>query len=54
MRAGSISTAAGVETTPFQAWELKSLGNWRSDAYQKYIRNVDLHKINYAKRLTQI
>jgi hypothetical protein len=53
LRAGAISTAASVQSAPFQAWELKSLGNWQSDTYQRYIRNVDQHKINYSKRLTQ-
>lgn len=53
LRAGSVSTAASVEDTPFQAWELKSLGNWRSDTYQSYIRNIDMHKIKFAQRLTK-
>ena len=52
-RAGATSTAASVQSRPFQAWELKALGNWRSDTYVRYIRNVKAHKLQFAQRLTE-
>ncbi len=52
LRAGAISTAASIKSRPFQTWEMKSLGHWHSDTYQRYIRNIDLHKIKFAKCLT--
>lgn len=53
LRAGVASTAASVKTRPFQDWELKAIGNWKSDTYQRYIRDVEMHTIEFSERLTQ-
>ena len=54
LRAGVTSSAACASATPFQAWELKSLGHWKSDSYQRYIRNVDAHRLYFAQRIAHL
>ena len=48
LRAGVASSAAELG---FQDWEIKLLGNWSSDCYRRYIRQVDVHALGFARRL---
>ena len=51
LRAGATTTAATL-SQPFQDWELQVLGNWRSDTYKRYVRNIDTHTVKFSQRLT--
>ena len=48
LRAGVASEAAA---RGFKEWELKSLGNWSSNAYMGYVRDKDNLYAGFAKRL---
>ena len=50
LRAGAASTAAEAG---FKDWEVQNLGGWRSNVYQSYIRDIRIHKAQFAKRLAQ-
>ena len=47
-RAGGATDAARVG---FLDWEVKMLGRWASDAYQRYIRTPEQFLIGFSKRL---
>ena len=51
LRAGATTTAATL-AKPFQDWELQVLGNWSSDTYKRYVRNLDAHTVKFSQRLT--
>ena len=42
----TIATTAGL-----RVWEIKSLGHWKSNTYQTYIREITDMKANYAKSM---
>jgi hypothetical protein len=50
LRAGACTTAACLDQ-PFQEWELQVLGNWKSDTYKRYIRNIQNHTVKFSQRL---
>ncbi len=52
IRAGSVSSAGQVKgPTSFQAWELRKLGNWSSQAYQSYLCNTAVHQLGFSQRI---
>lgn len=50
LRSGATTSAAAAG---FQDWELGTLGNWKSDTYKRYIRNVEIHTLNFSQRLSK-
>ena len=48
LRAGVASSAAEAG---FKDWEVQELGGWQSKVYQSYIRDIRLHRAQFAKRL---
>ena len=48
-RSGSATSAAGAGMSD---WEIKLLGRWSSNAYQRYIRTSPTFLISFSKRLT--
>ena len=50
LRSGATTSAA---LAGFQDWELGTLGNWKSDTYKRYIRNIEIHTLKFSQRLTK-
>ena len=50
LRSGATTSAA---IAGFQDWELGTLGNWKSDTYKRYIRNIQTHTLQFAQRIAK-